>query len=200
MASQAVSRRTRTSSKDLVPTVLQAATELLRSEGVQAVTVRAVAAQAHVAPTSLYNHFGDKQGLLDAIAEERFVIMARALRDITEKDPGDRMRRAGTIVRELMLTDPQAYELMWVTRPGPAARDAFNELIHIVQYGQVAGVFVEDDPQRLAGAIWAAVQGAVFIEWQHHSHARGSSEYVTAADDDAYEALLDMVLRGVRRG
>ena len=98
-----------------------------------------------------------------------------------------------------MLATPQAYELMWVTRPGPAAHDAFTQLIHIVQYGQVAGVFIEDNPRKLAEAIWASVQGAIFIEWQHQSAARGSSDHVTTLDDDAYDILLDVVIRGISR-
>ena len=198
MASQPTSRTTRTSSKKLVPTVVRAATDLLENKGVQAVTIRAVAAQAHVSPASIYNHFGDKQGILDAIAEQHFSIMVSRLREIAEQDPKTRLRQAGIVVRQLMLATPQAYELMWVTRPGPAAHDAFT-LIHIVQYGQVAGVFIEDNPRKLAEAIWASVQGAIFIEWQHQSAARGSSDHVTTLDDDAYDILLDVVIRGISR-
>ncbi len=199
MASQPTSRTTRTSSKKLVPTVVRAATDLLENKGVQAVTIRAVAAQAHVSPASIYNHFGDKQGILDAIAEQHFSIMVSLLREIAERDPKTRLRQAGIVVRQLMLATPQAYELMWVTRPGPAAHDAFTQLIHIVQYGQVAGVFIKDNPRKLAEAIWASVQGAIFIEWQHQSAARGSSDHVTTLDDDAYDILLDVVIRGISR-
>ena len=192
MASQPTSRTTRTSSKKLVPTVVRAATDLLENKGVQAVTIRAVAAQAHVSPASIYNHFGDKQGI-------HFSIMVSRLREIAEQDPKTRLRQAGIVVRQLMLATPQAYELMWVTRPGPAAHDAFTQLIHIVQYGQVAGVFIKDNPRKLAEAIWASVQGAIFIEWQHQSAARGSSDHVTTLDDDAYDILLDVVIRGISR-
>ena len=199
MASQSTSRSTRTSSKKLVPTVIRAATDLLENKGVQAVTIRAVAAQAHVSPASIYNHFGSKQGILDAIAEKHFLVMVSRLREIAEQDPKFRLRQAGIVVRQLMLATPQAYELMWATRPGPAAHDAFTQLIHIVQYGQVAGVFIKDNPRKLAEAIWASVQGAIFIEWQHQSSARDSSDHVTTLDDDAYNILLDVVIRGISR-
>ena len=98
MASQPTSRTTRTSSKKLVPTVVRAATDLLENKGVQAVTIRAVAAQAHVSPASIYNHFGDKQGILDAIAEQHFSIMVSRLREIAEQDPKTRLRQAGIVV------------------------------------------------------------------------------------------------------
>lgn len=199
MVSQPSSRSARTSSKILVPTVVRAATDLLETKGVQAVTIRAVAARAHVAPTSIYNHFGDKQGVLDAVAEEQFSAMSTQLRNIAEQDPKARLRRAGVIVRRLMLATPRAYELMRVTRPGPAADEAFAQLVQIVQYGQVAGAFLQDDPRRLAEAIWASVQGAIFIEWQYQIGTRDSSEHVTTLDDDAYETLLDIMIRGISR-
>ena len=71
----------RTSTQLLASKVIHATTELLEENGPQAVTIRAVAARAQVAPMSVYNHFGDKQGLLHAVVEERFAIMTRALRD-----------------------------------------------------------------------------------------------------------------------
>jgi len=97
----------RTSTQLLASKVIHATTELLEENGPQAVTIRAVAARAQVAPMSVYNHFGDKQGLLHAVVEERFAIMTRALRDISEYDPLARLRKAGTIVHELMQANPR---------------------------------------------------------------------------------------------
>ena len=49
--------------------ILQAAADLLRSGGVEAVSTRAVAAAAGVQPPTLYRQFGDKDGLLDALTQ-----------------------------------------------------------------------------------------------------------------------------------
>ena len=46
--------------------MLEAAAELLRTGGVDAVSTRAVAAAAGVQPPTIYRQFGDKEGLLDA--------------------------------------------------------------------------------------------------------------------------------------
>jgi len=48
--------------------LLGAAAELLRQGGVESVSTRAVAAAAGTQPPILYRHFGDKDGLLDAVA------------------------------------------------------------------------------------------------------------------------------------
>lgn len=49
--------------------ILQAASDLVTAGGVAALTTRAVAAAASVQAPTLYRLFGDKRGLLDAVAE-----------------------------------------------------------------------------------------------------------------------------------
>ena len=49
--------------------IVEAAARLLRTEGAHAVTTRAVARQAGVQPPTIYRLFGDKDGLIDAVAE-----------------------------------------------------------------------------------------------------------------------------------
>ena len=51
--------------------VLDAAAELIASGGTAALTTRAVAAKASIQPPTLYRIFGDKRGLLDAVAQDR---------------------------------------------------------------------------------------------------------------------------------
>ncbi|MFC6839659.1 TetR/AcrR family transcriptional regulator [Xanthomonas theicola] len=54
---------------DLRARVLDAATRLIARGGIAALTTRAVAAAASVQAPTLYRLFGDKQGLLNAVAE-----------------------------------------------------------------------------------------------------------------------------------
>lgn len=50
--------------------ILAAASRIIATEGVEAATTRAVAAAAEVQAPTLYRLFGDKEGLLDAVAEQ----------------------------------------------------------------------------------------------------------------------------------
>ena len=50
--------------------ILRAATELLATGGRDAVTTRAVSAAAGVQPPTIYRHFGDMQGLFEAVARD----------------------------------------------------------------------------------------------------------------------------------
>lgn len=50
--------------------IIDAARELLDSGGIQAITTKAVAVKAGVTEASVFNNFGDKSGLLQAVVRE----------------------------------------------------------------------------------------------------------------------------------
>lgn len=54
---------------DVRDRILRAAAKLVKEGGIEAATTRAVAAAARVQAPTIYRWFGDKQGLLDAVAE-----------------------------------------------------------------------------------------------------------------------------------
>lgn len=189
--------RHRTRSQDVRQALLDAATALLEEEGLSALTIRAVATRAGAAPQSLYNRFGDKQGLLAAIAEEHFSDLARAMAAITEPEPRERLRLAGTIVHDLLTAHPRSYDLMWTVPPGPATRDAFAHLVRMVEYGQAAGAFIPGDAASLASAIWASINGAITVEVRQGRAQAGAGEGVSVID---FQLVLDIILRGVCNG
>lgn len=190
--------RTRTPSGDLVPRVLAAASRLVEGQGAEAMTVRAVAEAAGVSPASLYNRFGGKQGLLDALVEAHFEKLSGELAAIWETDPMARLRAAGVVVRRLMLASPNTYELIWSTGTGPHGREAFEQFVRIVRYGQDRGALVAGDPARLAGVIWACVQGLITEELRQGRRGERRAA-VSAVDADSYELMLDVIARGVAR-
>lgn len=56
--------------------IVAAAAELLHEDGADAVTTRAVAGRAGVQAPTIYRLFGDKDGLLDAVAEHAMTVFA----------------------------------------------------------------------------------------------------------------------------
>lgn len=88
--------------------ILDCASELLRAEGHAGLTISRVCERAEVPPTSIYHHFGDKAGLMEAVFDavsshhaERIVASAPAAR--TSKAAA---RRTLAAMRELVLTQP----------------------------------------------------------------------------------------------
>src|SRR6478752_6009898 len=72
--------------------ILAAATDLLATGGRDALTTRAVAAAAGVQAPTIYRLFGDKDGLLDAVAEHvmaTYVAEKTAVADAEARAEGD---------------------------------------------------------------------------------------------------------------
>lgn len=89
---------------------IAAAYRQVADEGHEALSLRRVAEQVGIAHRSLYNHFKDREALLDAVAERGFIDLAAALQDAQSSD--DLVR---TYV-EFALRTPRLYALM-VSRP-----------------------------------------------------------------------------------
>ncbi|MCF6378017.1 TetR/AcrR family transcriptional regulator [Nocardioides KLBMP 9356] len=102
--------------------LVEVAARLLHAEGVDAVTTRRVAQEAGVQAPAIYRVFGDKDGLLDAVAEHT---MATWVADKTRRAAGARDSdpvsdvRAGWIEAvEFGLANPALVSLMMAPRPG----------------------------------------------------------------------------------
>jgi AcrR family transcriptional regulator len=126
------------SSKDQKPDartrILRAATELLASGGRDAVTTRAVSAAAGVQPPTIYRHFGDMQGLFEAVARDTLAIYARekASRPLTN-DPVEDLRRAWDLHIAFGLAHPDAFALLFSAPPAAAYRPVIREGVALLR-------------------------------------------------------------------
>ncbi|MGP4111564.1 TetR family transcriptional regulator [Streptomyces sp. 4N509B] len=72
-------------SRARVEAVLAAADRILAEDGVEALTVRRISAEAGVAVGSLYQFFDDKNAILAAVARHHMAAHAAAMRDILDQ-------------------------------------------------------------------------------------------------------------------
>jgi AcrR family transcriptional regulator len=124
--------------------VLKVALALLTKHGRDAVTTRTVAEAAKVQPPVLYRLFGDKHGLLDAVAAYGFsAYIAKKQSPESSGDPVEALRVGWDIHVEFGLGNPELYLLMYADpRPGhdsPAAQQAFGLLDRHMQRVAAAG-------------------------------------------------------------
>lgn len=116
--------------------LLDAAAELLREGGVEAVSTRAVAAAADTQPPILYRRFGDKNGLLEATALhvlEGYLAKKRAVLKHSD-DPVDDLRRLWDLFVELGFGQPECFA--WIyghQRRGDAVSTAGEATVHLLQ-------------------------------------------------------------------
>jgi AcrR family transcriptional regulator len=120
--------------------IVRAATELLATGGRNAVTTRAVSAAAGVQAPTIYRHFGDMQGLFEAVARETLATYARekASRPLTN-DPVEDLRRAWDLHIAFGLAHPDAYALLYSAPSVAAYRPVIDEGVALLQ-GLVARI------------------------------------------------------------
>lgn len=149
--------------KDTRARIIGAAAALLTEGGREAVSTRAVSAAAGVQAPTIYRIFGDKQGLLDAVAEYGFATyLVSKTASPPSNDPVQDLRRGWDLHVGFGLAHPAFYTLTYgEPRPGlesPAAREAALVLAAQVRRIAEAGRLKLSE-QRAAHLIHAAGSG-----------------------------------------
>jgi AcrR family transcriptional regulator len=143
--------------------IIEAAAALLTGGGREAVSTRAVSAAAGVQAPTIYRIFGDKQGLLDAVASHGFATYLRGKAAMAPTgDPVEDLRRGWDLHVGFGLGQPAFYTLIYgEPRPGvesPAARAAAEILAEQVRRIAAAGRLRVSE-ERAAQLIHAAGSG-----------------------------------------
>lgn len=192
-STRASSPQRRTPATEVRANLIRAGRRILETDGVNGLTVRAVAKAAGVAPMGVYNHFDGKEGLLDALVSDAFVELGRVVAT-TEADATERLTHSGRAYRQFALDYPMLYALMFSADCDPAteaAGSAFDALADVIRYGQVAGVIRAGDPLGLAMQVWSCVHGAVSLEL-----ADSGPPFIDSAQN--YAAVIALIARGLR--
>lgn len=181
--------------------IIKAASDLLAAGGRAAVSTRAVCAAAGVQSPTLYRIFGDKEGLLDAVANSAFDTYLAGKAALAETDdPVDDLRRGWDLHVGFGVANPACYSLIYGdARPGvesPAAQRASAVLAKRVRrIAEVGRLRISEN--RAAHLIHAAGCGMTFTlislpeEERDPALSVSARESVIAAvttDGDGHEA------------
>src|ERR1041384_4373067 len=100
-------------SDDVRTRILEAAAQLIREGGPEAATTRAVASAAGIQAPTIYRLFGDKRGLLDAVAEHSMALyVASKSRHAPHPDPVQDLRDGWDMHVAFGLSHPGLFALM----------------------------------------------------------------------------------------
>ena len=194
----AVGRRSRTPSADIERELLSAAEAVLVRDGPGGLTVRAVAAQAGIAPMGVYNRLGGKDGLVNALLIRGFDRLRATIEASRERDMPARFRACGMRYRQFALANPHFYAIMFEEavphRHESAdleehAGAAFGALVRLVELASASGVITAPNPVEAAQQIWSALHGAVALELK--------GLVLTPDPEATYAALLDTMIGGL---
>jgi AcrR family transcriptional regulator len=186
---------------DLRAAVLAAAERIVETEGVDALTLRAVARAVGVSHTAPKNHFGDLEGLLSELAAVGYRRYGEALRramDAAGSDPRQRMRAMGRAYVGFARAYPGLFLLMFRSERLDLTRLTLREAIEDTRetlHNATASIAQAkpSPPLRLAAretASWALVHGFAMLLLD------GRLKHTLAAlpDHPSVDSLLGAVL------
>lgn len=162
--------------------IVEVTAELLAAGGRGAVSTRAVSAAADVQAPTLYRLFGDKQGLLDAVATHGFTtyLDSKIGRELTG-DPVEDLRTGWDLHVGFGLANPAVFSLMYGEPRGgatPPAAVAAAEVLgaHIHRVAEAGRLRVPE--QRAANLVHAAGCGTTLtlIAMPEHRRDTGLSD------------------------
>ena len=182
--------------------ILDAAREIYLEGGIDALTMRAVAARVGVSATALYRHVANKGEMLALVIEHGLDIFSRYLtRSLSAPTPRERLERTGREYLHFALEHPRYYETLFMSAArldiseemaGLQERRAttFQVLVDRVAGCMDAGILRADDPVEVATAAWA------------HAHGLISLYFIGKFGDDkaAFSALYDRSRNRFLRG
>lgn len=181
--------------------ILAAAERIFVEHGYEGATIRKIADEVGLSSTALYMHFAEKGEILHEICRQAFRTLMEANSEIlaAPADPEARLRRMLRAYIAFGFANPNAYRLVYMTRPvelrdgaQSAARELGHELFRsfekVVEEAAEAGQLRADAPTT-AQALWAGAHGVVSL-------------VITKPYFDwvAREALVDTLLDGLFAG
>jgi AcrR family transcriptional regulator len=190
--------------------ILDAARELFVAEGVEATTMRGIAARIGYTPTAIYHHFRDKDALIVELCMADFRSLGQAMYKIGRiEDPVERLRRMGQAYADFALDNPSQYRFMFMTsieHPSVDAEgreikmpdeDAYRFLLDTVEEGIARGVYRPEltDGPELAQMFWGSIHGIVSLWFTHQN----DPHIILRDPRETIRTVCDTLIRGALR-
>jgi AcrR family transcriptional regulator len=154
--------------------ILAAAWKLFAAGGIDAVSLRRVAAKVDVTPMAIYRHFADKDALIDALVVDALDRWSDRLTRIDEQDPLAWLTAAGDEFLEFALDEPRRFEAAFLLPSSgarrfpddfaagrsPAGQQFLPRLEALRRLGRIAP---DAEPLEVVITFWALAQGLVTL-------------------------------------
>lgn len=147
---------------ELRDTILAAARDIFIRDGEGRISMRQLAEKIEYSSGTIYLHFPSKEALLNALVEESFAKLARALRKTRLDDPLETLHVGLKAYVNFGLRHPNHYHFAFMRPPKPGpyrTHDAFQYLRECVRRCVEAGHFRHVDVETAAQVLWAGVHG-----------------------------------------
>ncbi len=162
LAANRIAERKRRDKQARRAQIIRTARQIAEKEGWSSVTVRRLSDEISYSQPVLYAHFGNREGILAAVATEGFQELGMALEQARKAGKrGTAVRAVATVYLEFAASFPALYEVMFslnlsvpfdTAATPPELRFAFAQLLEL---------FAEQGPQSevLSELFWASLHG-----------------------------------------
>ncbi len=194
--------------------ILMAAKGLFLKHGYEATSLRKIAEQIEISPTTIYLYYKDKSDIIYALHQEGFKLLSSQFLVLREvEDPFERLKAMGRIYMKFALENPDFYELMFIMKEPldfvakhcgsewEEGEFAFNALLATVADCRAIGYFKQVELNSMALNIWATMHGLCSLKLQGHlDHV--ASVHIAVPEkstllDEAFESLV-VILKSLR--
>ncbi len=179
-------------------TIIQAASEIIETQGPDGLNMRDVAERSDYSPSNLYEYFSGKDELLAAVIKEAFAHLTTYVRQTTQGlSPRERLQSYGHAYLAFARTHPQLYLLIFAHKVVPSEAHTeetpspYSLLREIVEEGIVQGVFIARANfglQEMTFGCWSLVHGMAMLRLTAHE---GNSKDSLASDDQILACFID---------
>jgi len=157
--------------RDTKSRIITAARDIFLENGLEGLTMRAVAETVGISPTAIYRHFKDKEEMLMSVVEEGFRLFGNSMFKALEYEGSrERLLQTGLGYIRFGLENPEFYRLIhmsrerfsqWLCQHGPGKSDAtFQFLLDRIRQCQHEGVINGEIDVMEAGLfLWSVVHG-----------------------------------------
>jgi AcrR family transcriptional regulator len=149
--------------------LLEEAERTVRDQGIDQLSLRALAREVGVSHAAPRRHFPDRQALLDALAEAGFARLGEELRgavDAAGPDFEAQLQAAAAAYTRFATEDAALLELMFASKhQAPSAQleqageRAFSVILELIERGQAVGALPAGEPERVGLLLFATMQG-----------------------------------------
>jgi AcrR family transcriptional regulator len=171
--------------------ILDATEELLLEAGYDDFSIRRLVERCGYAAPSIYHYFGDKDGLLDALIDERFAKLTSQLKRVPRgDDPVANIRGLAFAFVKFGMKNPTHFRLLFTPRAGDETPPPSGEEVRrLLEEALVAlwetGRLRASDPRTAGQALSVLCQGLV---WSRI--ARPDYDWSKTLTEDSIDALL----------
>ena len=178
-------------------TILDATEAILLEDGIELFSIRKLATRCGFTAPTIYHYFRDKDGLIDALLEERFSRLLQRVRRVQlGPDQIANMREHARAFLRFGRSNPAFYQLMMrgprdgkerTVRAAEQAREIMSGPLEVLL---AEGRLYTEDLAAAQQAMWAVLHGLISLQINNPSHPWSKN---------LSEVALDAMLRGIVR-